>query len=401
MPLFTYTAVNQSGQSIKGEIEAQNKKDLEGKLARLSLEPIRVRQKRNIGLAHLFEAGVGREELAQFCFYLEQLVKGGVPLIEGLTDLRDSVENKQLRQVTGIVIQEVESGTTLSNALKKYPKYFDDVFVALISAGEESGELGRVLNSLGETILWTHEIIKKTRKVFTYPIVALFVMCGAAAFLLLYVAPPLIEVMSSLGQELPPATVALIGTSEFIQNQWQILLATPVVIYVAIKIVVKTIPGADLQADKMKIRMPIFGNVIEKIILSRFSNTFGMLYSSGVSVVEALMIAEETLGNAFLKKAMNNITQEIVNGKALSAAFQESGIFPPLVMRMMKLGETTGGVDNAMKQIKFYYDKDATEAIARAQAAIGPIMMVVIAGLLVWIILAIYGPLYDLVSAVK
>ncbi len=400
MPAYKYTAINQTGQTIKGVIEAGSRKDLEVKMAKLGLDPIQVREQRLAGLP-IFQRGVGREEMAQFCFYLEQLVKSGVPLIEGLTDLRDSVENKSLRHVTGIVIQEVESGTTLSNALRKYPKFFDDVFVALISAGEESGELGRVLNSLGETIRWTQEMVKKTRKVFMYPIVAITVMCGAAFFLLTYVVPPLTEVITSLGQELPPATIALIATSDFIHNNWRLILAAPVVVFVAIKVLVKTIPGIDLVIDRLKIRIPIFGVVIEKMILSRFANTFGMLYSSGVSVVEALRIAEDTLGNRYMQRAMQNVTQEIVNGKALSTAFSESGIFPPLVMRMMKLGETTGGVDDAMRQIKFYYDKDAAEAIAKAQAAIAPLMMVFIAGLLIWIIVAVYGPLYGLVNAVR
>ena len=400
MPIFTYTAVNSTGQTVKGQIEVADRKELDIKLQKLGLEPIQVSTQRLAGLS-MFQRGVGREEMVQFCFYLEQLIKSGVPLIEGLTDLRDSVENKGLRQIVGIIIQEIEAGTTLSNALKKYPKYFDNVFVALIGAGEESGELARVLNVLGETIKWSDDMIKQTRKAFMYPVAGLFVISGAAWFLLVYVVPQLTTVMESLGQDLPGSTLALIATSKFIEEQWRYILITPVVIYVVIFILVRTIPGIDFVVDRLKLRMPIFGVVIEKMILSRFANTFGMLYSSGVSVVEALKIAENTLGNVFMKRAMSNVTQEIVNGKALSTAFQESGIFPPLVMRMMKLGETTGGVDDSMRQIKFYYDKDAAEAIAKAQAAIGPIMMVAIAGLLVWIIVAVYGPLYDLVNAVK
>ena len=398
MPTYNYVAINRTGQTIKGSIEASDRKDMELRLSRLGLDPIQVKEKRlNLSL----QRKPGREEMAQFCFYLEQLVRSGVPLIEGLTDLRDSVENKALRNVVGIVITEVESGSTLSNALRKYPKYFDEVFVALIAAGEESGELGRVLNALGETISWTEEMIKKTRKAFMYPIFALAVMCGAGWFLLVEVVPSLTEVITSLGQDLPPATLALIGTSEFIEKNWAFILGVPIAIWIALWIMGKTIPGIDLVVDRLKIRMPIFGNVVEKMILSRFANTFGMLYSSGVSVVEALRIAEKTMGNKFMEKSISSITEEIVNGKSLSLAFQESGIFPPLVMRMMKLGETTGGVDNAMRQIKFYYDKDASEAIARAQAAVQPLLMVFIAGLLVWIILAVYGPLYDLVNAVE
>jgi type IV pilus assembly protein PilC len=400
MSVYKYVAINQSGQTIKGQLDAIDRKEFDLKLAKLGLEPIQVRQQR-LGAIALFQPGIGKEELSQFCFYLEQLVKSGVPLIEGLTDLRDSVENKGLRNVTSLVIQEVESGTTLSNALKKYPRYFDDVFVALISAGEQSGELARVLNSLGETIRWGEEMAKRTRKVFMYPIFALVVICAAGGFLMVEVVPPMTEVITGLGGELPPATIALIATSEFIQAYWTLILAFPFIAYVAIKLLVLSLPGIDMVVDRLKIRTPIFGVVTEKIILSRFANTFGMLYSSGVSVVEALKIAEDTLGNRFMQRSVSNITQEIVNGKALSTSFAESGIFPPLVMRMMKLGETTGGVDNAMLQIKYYYDKDAAEAIGKAQAAIGPLLMLVLASLLIWIILAIYGPLYDLFSQIN
>ena len=397
MPIYKYAATNQSGVLTKGQMDAANREELEKKLMRLGLDPVQISRASNINLS-IFQAGAKPAEMAQFCFYLEQLVKGGVPLIEGLTDLRDSVDNKALREVTSVVIQEVESGTTLSEALRKHPKFFNEVFVALISAGEQSGELARVLSALGETIKWTADVRKKTRKVVMYPAFALLIIVGAGYFLLLYVVPPLTEVITSFGQELPPATNALIATSDFVAGYWPLILASPFAVYLTIWVLVKTIPGIDLIVDRGKIRLPIFGSVVEKIILSRFANTFGMLYSSGVSVVDALKISEGVVGNRFMRKAISGLTQEIVNGKPLSLAFQEAGIFPPLVMRMMKLGETTGGVDDAMKQIKFYYDKDSEEAIARAQASLGPIMMMLVAGLLVWIILAIYGPLYDLVG---
>ena len=398
MATFNYVAVNIAGQTIKGQIEANDRRDLDGKLARMGLEVIQAKPSR-LAAVGLFQRGVKRVELARFCFYLEQLVRGGVPLLEGLTDLRDSVESKSLQNVTSIIIQEVESGTTLSNAMRKYPRFFDNVFVALISAGEESGELAQVLATLGETITWSDEVIKKTRKIFIYPIFALVVILSAAWFLLIYVVPPLATLITELGSELPPATAALIATSNFIQERWQFILIAPVAIFVGFKFLLIAVPGVDFFIDRIKIRIPLFGDVIEKLILSRFANTFGMLYSSGVSVVEALNISEGTLDNKFMSYNLRKITEEIKRGKALSVAFDEAGIFPPLVMRMMKLGETTGGIDNAMRQIKFYYDKDTSESIGKAQAAVGPVLMLGIAGLLAWIILAVYGPLYDIVGS--
>ena len=324
MPIYKYAATNQSGVLTKGQMDAANREDLEKKLMRLGLDPVQVSRASNINLS-IFQARAKPDEMAQFCFYLEQLVKGGVPLIEGLTDLRDSVDNKSLREVTGVVIQEVESGTTLSESLRKHPKFFNEVFVALISAGEQSGELARVLNALGDTIKWTADVRKKTKKVIVYPVFALTIIIAAGYLLLIYVVPPLTQVITSFGQELPVATVALINTSDFVASYWPLIMASPFAVYGVIWVLVKTIPGIDLIVDRAKIRLPIFGAVMEKIILSRFANTFGMLYSSGVSVVDALKISEGVVGNRFMRKAITGLTQEIVNGKPLSLAFQEAG----------------------------------------------------------------------------
>ena len=398
MALFGYTAVNQSGHTIRGRLEAQGTADLESRLSRLGLQLVSGREIKSG--APLFQRKVGKDELAQFCFYLEQLVAGGVPLLEGLSDVRDSVSNPSLRYVVGVIIQEIEQGSTLSDALRKHPKIFDEVFVSLVEAGEESGELATVLKNLGDTIKWQAEMRKRTVKVFMYPLFALLVMIGAAGFLLGYVVPKITTVLASLGQELPVYTIALINTADFIINNWQFILIAPVVVFFAITIGIRTIPGVDYYLDKMKVRFPIFGVVAEKIILSRFANIFGLLYASGINVIDSLKISQGALGNRFIGRGLGKIIEDIINGSPLTEAFKVSGIFPPLVLRMLRLGETTGGIDASMQQVKSYYDKDAVEAIEAAQAAIGPLMLFVIAGLLIWIILAVYFPLYDLVGKV-
>jgi type IV pilus assembly protein PilC len=215
------------------------------------------------------------------------------------------------------------------------------------------------------------------------------------------VVPDLTKLLKTLGEELPVYTIALIHTSDFVIAQWQSMIIAGVAIYVGGLLVVKVIPGFDYFWDKTKIRIPGLGPVFEKLLLSRFSNVFGMLYGSGVNVIDALKISRGAMGNKFVAGGMDNVINNITEGKSISEAFRESGLFPPLVLRMLKLGETTGGVDKAMEQIKAYYDRDASEAIEAAQGLIQPMMLILLAGLLVWVIVAVYGPLYDLLGSIK
>ncbi|MBE8157814.1 MAG: type II secretion system F family protein, partial [Betaproteobacteria bacterium] len=212
----------------------------------------------NIG-SFLFRKKVTHDELSQFCFYVEQLISGGVPLLEGLSDVRDSVANPALRNTVGIIIQDIEQGSTLSQALREHPKIFDSVFTSLVEAGEYSGELDAVLRNIGENIKWQAEIIAKTKKAVRYPIFALFVLLGATYFLLVLVVPPLTKLLKSLGEELPVYTEALIATSDFVVAQWKGMIIVAVGVYVGVKVLVKLIPGVDYFWDKVKIRIPGLG----------------------------------------------------------------------------------------------------------------------------------------------
>ena len=402
MPTYQYSAVNQTGRVIRGKIDAGGAQDLERRLSRLGLSIISSSEiKRGISSANVFFSSVSRDELAQFCFYIERLVAGGVPLLEGLADVRDSVSNTALRNTIGLLIEDIEQGVTLSGAMRRHPKVFDEVFVSLVEAGEHSGELDTVLNSLAESLKWQDTIIKKTKKAFRYPVIAFVVVCLAGYGLLVLVVPQLTKVLESLGQELPPSTVALINTSAFLQSYWLHIIGSVVAFWFFMLILIKAVPGVDYFIHRLQVRFPVFGPVVEKILLSRFSNIFGLLYGSGVTIIDGLKISRGSLGNKFISRGLDDVIVNITNGTSLSNAFRESGLFPPLVLRMIRLGEATGGVDSAMMQIKGYYDKDANEAIEMAQGAIGPIIMLFIAGLLVWIILAIYGPLYDIVGGVN
>ena len=404
MPLYQYNAVNQTGAVVRGRMDARNKGDLEARVGRLGLTLISGEEnKRGIAIigANLFQKKITNDELAQFCFYIEQLVSGGVPLLEGLSDVRDSVANPTLRNTIGVIIQDIEQGSTLSQAMKQHPKVFDGIFVSLVEAGEFSGELDKVLGNIGTNIRWYDEIIKKTKKAIRYPIAALGVLLLATWALLALVVPQLTQLLKSLGGVLPGYTLALIAASEFLENHAVSLFIGVAVVYVLVKVIIRVVPGMDYSIDRLKLRVPGMGPVFEKLLLSRFANTFGMLYGAGVSVIDALKISRGALGNKFVARGLDDVIENITNGSSISDAFRESGLFPPLVLRMLKLGETTGGIDKAMAQIKAYYDRDASEAIEAAQGMIQPLMMLLLAGLLGWVILAVYGPLYDLLGSIK
>ena len=401
MPTYQYSAVNQTGTVVRGKIDAKNSQDLERRLGRLGLSIISGDEVKRLVSGGFFQRKISRDELAQFCFYVERLVSGGVPLLEGLSDVRDSVTNPTLRNTVGLLISDIEQGVTLSQAMKQYPKIFDEIFVSLVEAGEQSGELDTVLRNIGENIRWQADILKRMKKVFSYPIFALIVMLGATYGLMILVVPKMTTLLKTLGQELPPYTLALIATSEFLQEYLVQMILAVLLSIVAMKMSTTVIPGLDYYIDKMKLRLPIVGPVVEKLLMSRFANIFGMIYASGISVIEGLKISKGSMGNKFMAKGLDGVIKAITEGSTLTNAFRESGLFPPLVLRMIRLGETTGGLDQAMLQIKNYYDRDANEAIEAAQAAIGPIMMVFIAGLMVWVIVAVYSPLYDLISSIK
>ena len=213
--------------ALSGRIDASNRQDLERRISRLGLSLIsgsEVGYRLGGGLS-IFQRSISRDELAQFCFYVERLVSGGVPLLEGLSDVRDSVSNPALRNTIGILIQDIEQGTTISQAMKQHPKIFDEIFISLVEAGEQSGELDRVLKNIGDNIKWTDEIIKKTKKTFRYPLFALVVMLGATWGLLTLVVPPMVRILQSLGGEgLPAYTIALINTSNSLKTSGIILL---------------------------------------------------------------------------------------------------------------------------------------------------------------------------------
>ncbi|MGB9494927.1 MAG: type II secretion system F family protein [Azonexus sp.] len=397
--LFDYKAVSMEGRMIFGRIDAINIVDLEMRLKRMDLDLVTGKP---ISHQTLFGSKkIPRRELINFCFHLDQLARSGVPILEGLADLRDSVENPRFREVIAGLIEGIEGGQTLSLAMADHPTVFNHVFVSLIRAGESTGQLPEVLSSLNESLKWEDELASHTKKLLMYPAFVGTIVLGATFFLMIYMVPQLKQFVKNMGQALPPQTQLLFFISDLLVNFWWLFLSLPVLAFVVAQLVLRSNPLARLRLDAMKLGAPVVGPILKKIILSRFANTFAMLYAAGIPILESIRTTQDIVGNLMVRKALVRVEQSIREGQNVAGAFHDAGLFPPLVVRMLRVGENTGGLDKALLNVSYFYNRDVKESVEKAQTLIEPMLTVFMGALLGWIMLSVIGPVYDVISKIK
>ncbi len=397
---FAYRAMDTQGKIIRGSIDAVNALDLEMRLRRMNLDLIAGNPSRALKSLQ-FGSPINRQELINFCFHLEQLLHAGVPIIDALVDLRDSVDKPQFREVLANMIETIEGGKTLSESLIEHPRIFDTVFVSLVRAGEVSGQLGEVLSKLTDNLKWQDEIAKQTRNIVIYPAVTGTVVLGVVFFLMIYLVPKLVTVIRTLESEIATSTKILIAVSNFFVNYWYVALFVPIILIVAFGAWAKSSSDLRYRIDQFKLQMPIIGAVNRRIILARFSTFFALMYASGITILECIRISEKIAGNKVIEAGLEQVGRSIADGKSLTEAFQSVGLFPPLVLRMLKVGEATGGLDTALRNVSYFYNRDVKEAIDAVQKLIEPMTILVIGAILVLTLLPVFGPIYDAISKVK
>ena len=400
MALFTYKAIDTRGKANLGQIEALNLIDLEMRLKRMGLDLISGGLLKR-GSSMLRAGSVKREDLINFCFHLEQLSSAGVPIVDGLTDLRDSVENPRFREVLSGVVESIQGGSGISQALADYPEVFSGVFCSLIRAGESTGRLSDVLKSLAETIKWEDELAAQTKKIIMYPAFVGSIVLMVTFFLMIYLVPQMVGFVKNMGQQMPIQTKILIAVSNFFVEYWWALLLAPVAAVIGLRIAIKVNPLVRYQFDRAKLNLPFVGPILRKIILSRFASTLALMYASGITILDAIRNSEEIAGNAVVQEGLRTAGQEIANGKNVTAAFQDVGLFPPLVIRMLRVGESTGALDTALLNVSYFYNREVRESIAKVQVMIEPALTVFLGAVLGWVMLSVLGPIYDIISKVK
>ncbi|RTL54988.1 MAG: type II secretion system F family protein [Rhodocyclaceae bacterium] len=399
MALYSYKAMDVSGRMVFGRLDAINPVDLEMRLKRLELDMITGDPVKQGGL--LSGGAVPRRELINFCFHLDQLTRAGVPIIESLTDLRDSLETPRFREVIASLIESIEGGKTLSQAMGEHPKVFDEVFTSLIRAGEDTGNLPDVLKNLTESLKWQDELTSHTKKLLMYPAFMGVVVVSVFFFMMIYLVPKMVSFIKNMGQQIPMQTKILIYTSDFMVHYWYIVLLVPILVAGGLTIAVRTNLTAKHKFDAFKLNVPLLGDILRKIILSRFAGIFAMMYGSGISILDSIRTTEDVVGNVVIKEGLQKVGQLIADGQNVTVAFQNVGLFPPLVIRMLRVGENTGALDAALLNVSYFYNRDVKESIERVQAMIEPAMTMIVGVILGWVMLSVLGPIYDTISKLK
>ena len=401
MASFEYKAIDKTGQPARGGLDAVNEVDLELRLRRMGLDLITCKQvdrrTKSIGAG----GAVTRQDLINFCFDMEQMVRSGIPILDGLRDMRDSIDSPRFREVLTVMTEDMEGGNVLSQCMATHHDVFDRVFISLIRAGEQSGQLPEVFKNLAETIRWQDELLSQTRRLLMYPMFTLVVVVGVMAALLIFLVPQIAGLFKSMGMALPIQTKILLAVSEFTKSYWLPILLLPTSAAITLVTVVKRSPKAAYLWDHAKLRIPVIGPIIQKIILSRFTNTFGLMYRSGVTVLDAIRITEEVVGNRVVADGLNRAVQQVASGEGLTDAFNNLGLFPPLVIRMLRVGESTGALDTALANVTYFYNRDVKDAVDKGMKMLGPALTLVLGGMIAFVIWAVLGPVYDILGKMK
>jgi type IV pilus assembly protein PilC len=398
MPFYRYRAAAPDGRIVKGQIEALHEADLEAQLSHLNLALMSATEAKHGSRA---VKRLPPREVINFLFQLEMQIRGGVPIRSALSDMRDDAESPESRNLAAGLSEKIEAGATLAEAVNGYPGIFSEVVRSLIRAGEVSGQLPEVLTGIVRSLKWQDEMAAQTKKLLMYPAFVTVVIGGVVFFLMTYLVPQLVGFLTNMGQEIPLHTRLLIWMSGMFVNYWWAILALPVILISSISALARTNPKVRYRLHDLELKLPFIGTTLKKMILARFADTFALMYRTGIPMLEGLVYCQQISGNLVIQQAIGRARESIANGETISASFAAEGLFPNLVIRMLKVGESTGALDTALNNVNYFYARDIEESIDKVQAMIEPAMTVVMGLILGWIMLAVLGPIYDTIAKMK
>lgn len=397
---FKYKAVTDSGQIIEGIHDAQDENEVIAMLRGSSYMPISIEQTINSGASTTISFGkVKRKDLAVFCRQFYTMLNSGVSIVKSLDILEKQTENKLLKRAIEDVYESVQKGMTLSEAMRNNPKIYPSILINMVEAGEASGSLDTIMERMAVHYEKEFKIENKVKGAMVYPMVLAVVATAVVVFLMVAVMPTFVEMFESSGVELPGPTRALLAISHSMRNLWYLYIIGIGVITLGIKYYGRTEAGS-MVFDTMKLRIPVFKNTNIKLATSRFTRTLSTLLSSGIPLIQGIDIVARVVGNKYISSKLDNVKEEVRKGVPLSRTVKDTGIFPPMVDSMIKIGEESGSLDEILQRSADFYDEEVETALQKMTELMQPLMVVLMALVVGFIVIAIALPMFDMVNTI-
>lgn len=401
MAVYVWEARTPRGEVKKGELDAPDDAAAKAQLRRRGFKTIAVKKKPKDLLEYIpwLSGSVKEKEVVVFARQFSTMISAGLPIVQCLEMLAAQEQNKAFAKIITAVKSDIEAGSTLSESLKKYPKVFDTLFVNLIAAGEAGGILDKILIRLSNYMEKSAKLKGKVKGAMVYPASVLVISFLVVAVLLLKVIPVFEKMFAGMGQALPGPTQFLVDASSFARSNFLFMVAALVIAGLAFKKIYNSNKGREM-IDKLVLKAPIFGELLKKVAVAKFSRTLSTMLGSGVPIIEGLDIVSRTAGNKVIEAALQETKRKISEGKTISEPLGEMGLFPPMVVQMIAVGENTGSLDSMLTKIADFYDDEVDTAVSAMTSLLEPMMMIFLGGVVGGMIVAMYLPIFKMAGTV-
>jgi type IV pilus assembly protein PilC len=400
MPIYVWAGKTKKGRSLKGELEAADERIARIQLKKRNIEVTKLKQKpkdlfENISF---MQPKVTNKDLVIFTRQFSTMIDAGLPLVQGLNILGEQTENKTFRNMLKQITKDVEGGSTLADALNKHPKVFDSLFVNLVAAGEVGGILDTILQRLAAYIEKAEKLKSQIKGAMTYPIVVVGIAIIVIAVIMIFVIPVFQDMFSSFGKALPVPTQIVVAMSEFFKGNIHYMIGALIVFVWAFRRYRRTNSGRK-SIDSILLKLPIFGELIKKVAVARFTRTLGTMVSSGVPILDALEITAKTAGNVVVEEVIFDARSSIAEGQTIAEPLSETDIFPGMVTQMISVGESTGALDAMLEKIADFYDDEVDATVSAMTSMLEPLLMLFLGGSIGGLVVAMYLPIFQMAAA--
>jgi len=397
MPVYVWKGKNTYGEKRKGELEAPDETAARAHLKRLRIEDPNIKEKPKDlleGIA-LFQPKVTGKDLVVFTRQLSTMIDAGLPLVQCLQILAKQQDNVTFRQILAELQNDVETGTTLADSMRKHPRPFDNLYANMIEAGELGGILDTILSRLAAFKEKAMALEKKIKGAMTYPVICLAISILILMIILIFVIPVFQEMFASMDKALPVPTQLVVDASEFVKGNIPYIMILGIILVFGFKKIINTKKGR-LKFDQISLQAPVFGPLIRKVAVAKFARTLSTMLQSGVPILDALQVVARTAGNLVIETAVFRVAESIKEGRPIAEPLEESGVFPNMVVQMINVGESVGALDTMLEKIADFYDEEVDQAVENLTAMIEPFMMVFLGGLIGGLVVAMYLPIFQM-----